>query len=225
MKKVRIGLGVFVAAVLIGSFFFSTAHAQGVDETIWEGKWFKVNMNFKGYERNFAGPPDWSPANDRFTGFVNIGPWTDPDGGIVGDEYFDAQIWYYDEGAVPTLTGSVAGVPVIGGWVPIPVVFNRIHGTPLDIVIWSQTDQGSLTDGTAGQRLAFAARISGKMDRTGAFLQTATFKCLGGYFVEMNSDLLDSIYQGSGITMTGTLIPATFCNSPTNQQYPPCMIR
>ena len=56
MKKVRIGLGVFVVAVLIGSFFFSTAHAQGVDETIWMGKWFKVNMNFKGYERNFAGP-------------------------------------------------------------------------------------------------------------------------------------------------------------------------
>jgi hypothetical protein len=43
MKKVRIGLGVFVAAVLIGSFFLSTAHAQ-VDYTIWEGRWLKVKQ-------------------------------------------------------------------------------------------------------------------------------------------------------------------------------------
>ena len=220
MKKVRICLGVFVTAVLIGSFFFSTAHAQGPDYTIWEGTWFKVNTNFKGYERNLAGPPDWLTANDRFTSFVRIGTYNDPSGLIEGDETFDADIWYYDDTTPSPAWGPMAPV---SGWVPIPVVFNRIHGNPLDILIWSQTDTGSLTDGSGGQRMAFAARISGKMDRTGAFLQTASFKCLGGYFVEMDSDPLDSIYEASGITMTGTLVPATFCNSIRNQEYPPCL--
>jgi hypothetical protein len=96
MKKVRIGLSVFVLAVLIGSFFFSTAHAQ-VSYDIWNGKWFKVNMNFKGYERNLAGAPDWLTANDRFTSFVRIGAYNDPSGLIEGDETFDAEIWYYDD--------------------------------------------------------------------------------------------------------------------------------
>jgi len=35
MKKVKIGLGVFLAAVLIGSFFLSPAHAV-VPYTIWK---------------------------------------------------------------------------------------------------------------------------------------------------------------------------------------------
>jgi len=211
MKKVKIGLGVFLAAIFIGSFFLSTVHAQGVDYTIWEGTWLKVGTNFKGYERNFAGPPDWLPANERFTVFVNIFAWNDPDATPnSGDEFFNAMLWVYDYGAIPP------------AWQSMPIALNYIHGTPLDLLIWSQNDQGDITTGT-GERLAFSARIKGTMDRTGTFLQTATFKCLGGYFVEM--DPADPIYQAAGVTMTGTLIPATFCNSLTNQQYPPCQIR
>ena len=218
MKKVKIGLGVFVAAVLIGSFFFSTAHAQGPDYTIWEGTWFKVNTNFKGYERNLAGPPDWFTANERFTTFVRIGTYNDPSGLIEGDETFDAEIWYYDDTPAPPGWGPM--VPLTG-WVSMPVVFNRMHGNPLDLIIWSQTDQGDITTGN-GERLAFTARITGKMDRTATFLQTASFKCLGGYLVEM--DPADPFYQASGVTMTGTLVPATFCRSTANQGTPPCRL-
>ena len=209
MKRVRISLGVFVAAVLICSFFFSTAHAQ-VDYTIWEGRWLKVNTNFKGYERNFAGPPDWSPDNERFTLFMQIGTYADPTpGGTEGDETFSAVVWNYDTPPPPELPG----------WVSMPVIFHRIHGTPLDFFIWSQTDEGDITTGL-GMRFAFVARITGRMDRAGTDLQTAQFKCLGGYHVEM--DPADPIYLASGITMTGTLVPLNFCDSARNSQYPPC---
>jgi len=199
MKKVKIGLGVFVAAVLIGSFFFSTAHAQ-VGYTIWEGKWLKLNTNFKGYEKNLPGPPDWLTVNARFTMFVYILSWNDPN--------FSAEFWYYNDDSA--------------AWQRVPVALHYIQGTPLDLLIWVQNDIGDITAGD-GERFAFAARVTGKMDRTGTFLQTASFKCLGGYFIEIDTiDPLDPIYQASGVTMTGGLVPATFCNSIRNQQYPPC---
>jgi hypothetical protein len=208
MKKVKIGLGVFVAAVLIGSFFFSTAHAQ-VGYNVWEGRWLKLNTNFKGHERNLAGPPDWFTVNDRFTLYMNILSWNDPDQTPnTRDEYFSADFWYYDEN--------------LAGWQSVTVALNYIHGTPLDLLIWVQNDIADITAGD-GERLAFAARISGKLARTTPTLQTASFKCLGGYFIEIDSnDPEGAIYSASGVTMTGGLVPATFCNSPNNQQYPPC---
>jgi hypothetical protein len=200
MKKMKIGLGVFVAAILIGSFFFSTAHAQGVDYTVWEGRWLKVNTNFKGYERNLAGPPDWFTVNARFTMFVKIVSWNNPG--------FTADFWYYNDD--------------IADWQQVtPVTLNYLHGTPLDFLIWVEND-GAVAQGDI-DRLAFAARLSGKMNRAGTDLQTASFKCLGGYFIEKDtSNQFDPIYQLSGVTMTGTLVPLNFCDSARNSQYPPC---
>ncbi len=208
MKKVKIGLGVFVAAVLIGSFFFSTAHAQGPDYTDWEGTWFKINMVIKGYEKNPAPTPAWLPVNGRLTAFVNIGTYSDPPGSIEGDETFDAVIHYNDDDT---------------GWKQLLVTLNRVHGNPLDILIWSQTDTGTIATGS-GERVAFVARITGKMDKTGTFLQTGTFKSLAGSLIELAPiDPEGPLYQASGITMTGNLIiPSTFCKSTMNQQYPPC---
>ncbi len=208
MKKVKMGFGVFLAAILIGSFFSSTVHAQ-VLYTVWEGAWFKINLVSKGYERNLAGTPDWSPLNGRLTAFLNIGAWNDPNGSIEGDETFAAEIYFYDDGGL--------------GWQNMPVILNRIHGNPLDIFVWSQTDTGSIAAGH-GERIGFLARITGKMDKTVASLKTGTFKSLAGYLVELNpDDSLGPLYEVSGLTMTGNLIiPATFCKSKTNQQYPPC---
>ncbi len=209
MKKVKIGLGVFLAVLLIGSLFFSTVHAL-VPYTIWQETWFKINIVVKGYERNMPGPPDWSPLNGRFTAFMKIVTWNDPNPLIEGDETFAAEIHFYDDD--------------VQKWESKPVTLNRIHGNPLDIFIWSQTDDGDIATGS-GKRIAFLARITGKTDKTGASLQTGTFKSLTGYNIEMDpSDPLGPLYEPSALTMTGNLIiPATFCKSKTNQQYPPCL--
>jgi hypothetical protein len=200
MRMVKVGLSILVMAIFMSGFFSGTAHAQGVDETIWEGTWFKLNTNFKGYERNLAGSPDWFSANYRFTIFANILTWNGPG--------FSAVFWYYDDD--------------IADWVAVPIDLYYIHGTPLDLLIFAFNDQGDIFTGD-GEALSFAARITGKLDKTGEALQTGKFKSLGGYFIEIDTSVpLDPIYQGSGVTMTGTLIPANFCASPKNQQYPPC---
>ena len=208
MKKVKIGLGVFLAVVLIGGFFLTPAHAV-VPYTIWEDTWFKINVVAKGYERNSGGTPDWLPLNGRFTAFMNIGIWNDPNASIEGDETFAAEIHFYDDD--------------LQLWQSTPVTLHRIHGNPLDIFIWSQTDDGDIATGT-GKRIAFLARITGKMNKDGIHLQTGTFKSLAGYIIEMDpDDPLGPLYEPSSLTMTGNLIiPDTFCKSKTNQQYPPC---
>jgi len=209
MKKVKVGLGVFLAVVLIGSFFLSPVHAE-VPYTIWQNTWFKINIVAKGYERNIFGTPEWLPLNGRFTAFINIGTWNDLNALIEGDETFAADIYTYDE---------------VTGWQnpPIPVFLHRIHGNALDIFVWSQTDDGDIATGS-GKRIAFLARITGKMNKDGIHLQTGTFKSLAGYIIEMDpDDPLGPLYEPSSLTMTGNLIiPETFCKSKTNQQYPPC---
>jgi hypothetical protein len=205
--RTKAGIGVLIVAVLVSCLVFSTVHAQ-VTYTIWQGSWFKINLVSKGYERNIGGTPEWSPLNGRFTAFLNIGAWTDP-GGPEGNETFAADIIYSDEA---------------GGWTYVPVTLHRIHGNPLDIFIWSQTDNGNIAAGT-GSRIGFLARISGKLDKAGTSLQTGTFKSLAGYNIEMNpTDPLGPLYEPMSLTMTGTLIiPATFCKSKANQNYPPCL--
>ena len=120
MKGIKVGFGVLAVAIFISWFSFGAAHAQGPGYTIWEGKWLKVNTNFKGYERNLAGPPDWFTANDRFTMFVNISSWNNPDvTPNTRDEYFSADFWYYDDN--------------LAGWQSVPVTLNYLHGAPLDL--------------------------------------------------------------------------------------------
>ena len=206
MRGEKTILGVLVIAVLITCFGFSAVHAQ-VPYTIWEGTWFKTNLVFKGYDRNLGGTPDWLPDNGKTSLFFHIGTWTDPNGSIEGDETFAAEVYHYDKDT---------------GWEITPLNLHRIHGNPLDIFIWSQIDTGDFATGNfttgVGQRITFLARISGKMDKAGTSLQKGTFKTLAGYEIQ-----LEPFYYVSGDTITGNLIiPATFCTSKTNQQYPPC---
>lgn len=208
MKKVKIGLGVFLTVVLIGSFFFSTVHAQVVPYTIWEGAWFKINVVVKGYERNLGGTPNWLPNNGRFTAFVHVGTWNDPNGSIAGDETFAAEIHTYDEDT---------------GWQIMPVFLHRIHGNAQDFIIWSNYIKGDVATGT-GETIRFIARITGRMDKDGIFMQTGTFKSLAGSHIKMDPlDPLGPMYEASGLALTGNLIiHDTFCKSKTNLQYPPC---
>jgi hypothetical protein len=202
MKGIKVGFGVLAVVIFISLFSFGTAYAQ-VSYDIWEGRWLKVNTNFKGYERNLAGPPDWFTVNDRVTLFLNFLSWNNPD--------FSAEFWYYDDSSFPP-------------WQSLPVTLKYLHGTPLDLLIWALNDRDAFPTGD-GERFTFAARLSGKLARTGDVLQTASFKCLGGYFIEIVTDPLDTIYAASGVTMTGTLVPLNFCDSPRNGPLPPCLAR
>ena len=161
--------------------------------------------------RNF-----WLPDNGRLTAFVNTGTWNGPNGSIEGGETFAAEIHYSDDAMT---------------WKNLPVILTRIHGNPLDTLIWSQTDQGDFGKGNfttgAGERITFVARITGKMDKSGVSLQTGTVKSLAGYHIELSpNDPEGPLYDASALTMPGNLIiPATFCKSTTNQQYLPCRWR
>jgi hypothetical protein len=135
--------------------------------------------------------------------------WNDPDvTPNTRDEYFSADFYYFDD---------------LAGWQSVTVRLYYLHGTPLDLLIWALNDQGAFpADNT--ERLTFAARLSGKMNRAGDALQTASFKCLGGNFIEINPDDPDgAIYAASGVTMTGTLVPLNFCDSARNSLLPPCL--
>jgi hypothetical protein len=201
MKAIKVGFGVLAVAIFISWFSFGTAYAQ-IGYDVWVDRWFKVNTNFKGYEHNPAGPPDWFTVNARFTMYVHITAWVDPN--------FTADFWYYSDD--------------IANWQQVtPITLNFLNGSPLDFLIWVENNGTGLPQGDI-DRLAFAARISGKLARTTPTLQTASFKCLGGYYIEKDtSEPLDPIYQLSGVTMTGTLIPLNFCDSARNLQYPPCL--
>jgi len=209
MKKAKIGLGVFLGVILIGSFFFSTVHAQVVDYTIWEDTWFKLNVAVKGYERNLGGPPpDWLPDNGKFTAFLHIGAWTDPSPLIEGDESYAANLYYYDEDAGVWLNRTLTAL-------------SRVHGNPLDLLVYSNWGTGSAASGIL-ESIRFMGRITGKLDKAGTSLQTAKFKSLAGSHTKLDS--ATQTYQGAGLTITGSLIiPATFCLSTKNQQYPPCL--
>ena len=213
MKKTKIGLGVFLAVALIGSFLFGTVHAQGVLPTIWEDVWFKLNVAVKGYERNLNGTPDWVPDNGKFTAFLHIrtgaGAYNDPDPLIQGDEWYAADLYYNDD------TG-----PQIR-YVPL----NLINGTaPLDILIYSSWGTGSAASGTL-ESIRFMARLTGTMDKTGTFLQKGKFKSLAGSHTKLDPNPANPMYEGAGLTITGSLIiPFTFCKSTKNQQYPPCLL-
>jgi len=205
MKKVKIGLGVFLAVVLFGSSFFSTVHAQ-VLYTIWEDTWFKLNVAVKGYERNLGGTPDWLPDNGKFTAFLHIGAWTDPNPSIEGDESYVANLYYYDED--------------IAGWQNRPVPLGRIHGNPLDILIYTGWGTGSAASGNV-ESIRFMGRITGKLDKTGTLAPTSKFKSLAGSHTKLDS--ATQTYQGAGLTITGSLIiPADFCSKSANLTTPPC---
>ena len=207
MKKAKIGLGVFLTVALIGSFLFGTVHAQGVDPTIWQDAWFKLSVAVKGFERNLNGTPDWLPDNGKFTAFLHIGTWTEPTlGTIEGDESYAANLYYYDEDTAV--------------WQDRPVPLNRIHGNPLDILIYSSWGTGSAATGNL-ESIRFMGRITGKLDKSGSFLQTAKFKSLAGSHTKLDS--VNLIYQGAGLTITGNLIiPETFCKG-DNLTTPPCL--
>ena len=205
--RAKRSIGAAVVVVVMGCFSFSAVYAQ--DYTLWEGAWFQINIGSKGYERNIGGTPDWMPLNDKTTAFLRIGTWVDPNGSIAGDETYASDMHFYEDD--------------FATWEIMPMTLHRIHGNPLDMFIWSQTDDGDIATGT-GQRIAFVARITGKMDNTGASLQTGNFRSLGGFIVEMDaSDPFGALYEPGGLTITGKLIiPETFCRSSKNQSYPPC---
>jgi len=90
--------------------------------------------------------------------------------------------------------------PQTAQWSSQPLNLNFIAGNDLDFLCWSQT-----TEFTAG----FTARIQGR--QVSGALQSATFKTLGGYYVEMSSGAGASEPEHfvGGLTITGSLVPET----------------
>jgi len=198
MKVIKVGFGVLAVAVFVSWFNFGTAYAQDFN-TVWQNKWLKLNVVMKGNE-NSPGGPGLVTLTGRFPAFLKVLNWD-----ASPPPFLNADLWVFDDDGM--------------GWTRIPIQLNYITGTPLDFLTWTQNDTGVLTTGV-GEMFTFTARITARLSRDGQSIQTATFKCLGGSFLEINPT--GNTYEAAGMTMTGTLVPATFCNSLNNKQYPPC---
>jgi hypothetical protein len=213
MKIFRLGFGVLVVAVIISLFAFGTVHAQTI--TDWEGRWFKINVTGKGFERDNSIPvtPKWKPFSFRGFAFIHLRPnpngYNDPTP-APGDEYFAADLWIYSDVFDPP------------AWDPIPIDLHHVPGTDLDFLVWCQYDKpgGDIATGN-GHRVAFSARITGKLSRDLTHLQTAAIKSIGSYTIEIDS--ADNIYEAESFNFTGTMIdPDVFCKPLRNKGLPPC---
>jgi hypothetical protein len=78
-------------------------------------------------------------------------------------------------------------------WVKDSLTLHVIGGTSTDFLCWSQVN-GDFTTG-------FTARIQGR--KTGGILKSATFKTLGGYYLETSS----GNPVAGGISINGSLVP------------------
>jgi hypothetical protein len=159
-----------------------------IDLKNWSGQWLKVTLRYEGYflGRSNSGDShtnlnlsddDGTPKMDRdiaTTGaYLKFGSW-DPSQNVLQGE-----LYQYD-------TES-------NQWVSDPLAFQLIGGTPTDFLVLTQVN-GDFTSG-------FTARIRGK--ETGGILKSATFRTLGGYYVETYSDTL----VAGRISISGSLVP------------------
>ncbi len=196
MKKVKIGLGVFVAVILLESIFLGPAHAQ--DYPIlsdWVNQWFKVSIVLQDlYFPDIGLPP--AQETERGAGylvFTNFTPDTPP---------FLAYELYVSGGA--------------GYWAKYPytLILYYVGGDVSNFAGWTYSSAPEL-------QLALAIQVKGTKKNDGTFTG-ATIKTLGSYHYE--NDAPPERWIGS-LKISGTWVnPASLCKSSKNSTLPPCSI-
>ena len=149
-----------------------------LDLSAWVGKWFKITERDSGYSITNSGLQGYTSSYD---GYIKIWSWDQVNNILHGDRY------EYDAGT--------------NRWVSEPLDMHYFAGTPLDFLCWYQ-----VTDNTTNTSSGFNIHIQQITNNNGSV--GATFRTLGGYYVEVN-------YSG-GLTITGDLIPNSSVPIPSN---------
>lgn len=204
MKIGKVSLGVLIAALLITTFGFTTAHAQGSypDLSTWLNQWFKVSSSLQQLHFVDIGVPP-NPGQDVQTGtgyLVCTGLTPTP----------------FDPNVSPVLSCSIHMPNDVGAWVSYPIEFNYVAGDASNFACWSVNSSVLSTK-------AFTVQIKGTQKKPGIFTG-ATAKTLGGYSWEID-DVPGSTERWVGsLKFSGAWVnPATLCKSPKNSTLPPCV--
>jgi len=201
MKKVKVGLGVFLAAVLIGSFFFSTVHAQDYpDLSIWLNQWFKASFNSQKLHFSDIGVP---PVNGQ-----------EVENGTIYLVFISLSQPPYDVDHPPILSGYVYHPNDIGGWGVDDLSLNYVGGNVSNFAGWSEVLPGPY------EVSGFTVQIKGAKKKDGTFTG-ATIKTLGGVSWEID-DVSRERWIGT-IKFSGTWVNTNIlCSKGKNPTLPPC---
>jgi hypothetical protein len=165
-----------------------------VDLTNWVGQWLKMTIKYDGYSfgnSNSGGSSEDLASSER-DGVSGMGQ----DHENVG-VYLKITSWDPNQGV---LQGELYQQDSNSGqWVHDPLSLYFAGGTSTDFLCWSQVN-GDVTTG-------FAARIQGK--EKGGVLNSATFKTLGGYYLDstQGTSSSPSASLAGGLSMSGSLVP------------------
>jgi hypothetical protein len=173
----------------------SNPPSSSEDLNVWVGKWFKLTTRYKGFN---VGDSGMSNGGGTITGYLKIWNW-DP-----ANKFLQADGYEQD---------------MSGQWFSEPFNLNYLGGSNQDFICWSQVT-GDITIG-------FTARIKGNVkkvtSKTGQSTEQqqqdlvgATFKTMGGYYIEMSNESGSSGNFVAGITIAGNLIPESKVPVPSN---------
>jgi len=144
--------------------------------TIWVGQWFKLAAKITG---SCSGSSGIVSDSGSYVGYLKLWEW-DPNNKILQGDLYE-----YDTATAQWSSQS------------LPLLF--IGGSDLDFLCQSQ-----VTDNAANSTEGFTARIVGK--ETAGILKSATFKSLGGYYIDA-LDQSGAIANCAGaLKITGALI-------------------
>ena len=204
MKKAKTGLGIFLAVVLIGSFFLSPAHAQNYpDLSMWLNQWFKVSLMLRVLHfSNIGVPPDPGQDVGRGTAYLVCTSLTPTP---------------FNPNISPVLSCDIFVQNEAGDWQFEDFSFNYVGGDVSNFAGWS-------TIASATFENAFTVQIKGTKKKDGT-LTGATIKTLGGYTWEID-DVPGFTGRWVGtLNFKGTWVnPATLCKSGKNPTLPPCAV-
>ena len=154
MKIMRISL-VFLF-VFCGFLAIASAGSAQVDLSIWEGKWFKVNVVNDGW-RQYTDAPQKKYSYHTNGLYLNIGT-VDEAGGT-----FPITMYIYDSTVLK--------------WIAMPMTVHYMAADSLNILGYVQGDLA----GTVGtDTIGLTIHIVGRVNHQGK-LVSGTFKTLGGY--------------------------------------------
>jgi len=154
--------------------------------TIWVGQWFKITTKITG---SCSGSSGMVSDSGSSVGYLKLWNWDDTNQILQAD--------YYEYDAATAQWSSQS----------LPLVF--IAGSNLDFLCQSQ-----VIDNAANSTDGFTARIVGK--ETGGVLKRATFKSLGGYYIDTLDQFGAIANCAGGLKLTGALIAESKVPVPSN---------